>query len=95
MIHIILDNGHRVNTKGKRSPDGRLLEYAYSRLIVKRIQAALSTRGYKVHVLVPEDADVALGQRCARANALCDLYGKRNCLLGRYTSTPPAAGRSG
>ena len=81
MIHIILDNGHGVNTKGKRSPDGRLAEYAYSRLIVKRIQAALSARGYEVHVLVPEDADVALGQRCARANALCDLYGKRNCLL--------------
>lgn len=80
-IHIILDNGHGVNTKGKRSPDGRLREYAYTRLIVKRIHTALTARGYNVHILVPEEADISLGQRCARANALCDLYGKQKCIL--------------
>ena len=28
---VLLDNGHGEDTKGKRSPDGSLLEYAYTR----------------------------------------------------------------
>ena len=31
---ILLDNGHGENTLGKRSPDGKLKEYAYAREIV-------------------------------------------------------------
>ena len=26
-MKILIDNGHGIDTKGKRSPDGRLLEY--------------------------------------------------------------------
>ena len=33
---ILIDNGHGCNTAGKRSPDGRLLEYQYAREIAKR-----------------------------------------------------------
>ena len=33
-MKILIDNGHGSNTKGKRSPDGRLMEYAYTREIV-------------------------------------------------------------
>lgn len=81
MKQIILDNGHGIDTLGKCSPDDRLREYAYTRLIVRRIYAALTARGYNVHILVPEDVDIGLDLRCARANALCDRYGKQNCLL--------------
>ena len=32
-MKILIDNGHGIDTKGKRSPDGRLLEYAQNRLL--------------------------------------------------------------
>ncbi len=32
-MKILIDNGHGIDTKGKRSPDGRLLEYAQDRLL--------------------------------------------------------------
>lgn len=32
-MKILIDNGHGNNTPGKRSPDGRLLEWAYTREI--------------------------------------------------------------
>ena len=36
-IVVLLDNGHGIQTLGKRSPDGKLLEYKYSREIVDLI----------------------------------------------------------
>lgn len=32
-MKVLLDNGHGAETPGKRSPDGRLQEYAYAREI--------------------------------------------------------------
>ena len=44
-MKILIDNGHGIDTKGKRSPDGRLLEYAQNRLLAGRIVSALQARG--------------------------------------------------
>lgn len=67
---IILDNGHGVDTAGKRSPDGRLREYLYARTIVKRLKPAFENIGYDVYVLVPEDKDISLTTRVARADTV-------------------------
>ena len=71
---IILDNGHGVNTPGKRSPkweDGtQLFEYEFNRDIVKRIAAMLSKDKINVIILVPESNDVSLQERCNRANRI-------------------------
>ncbi|MBR1637591.1 MAG: hypothetical protein IJ687_07090 [Bacteroidales bacterium] len=40
-MKILIDNGHGIDTKGKRSPDGRLLEYVQNRLLAGRIVTAL------------------------------------------------------
>lgn len=40
-MKILIDNGHGIDTKGKRSPDGRLMEYAQNRLLAGRIVTAL------------------------------------------------------
>ena len=37
-MKILIDNGHGVETAGKRSPDGRLREYAYAREIAARLE---------------------------------------------------------
>lgn len=66
---ICLDNGHAKSTLGKRSPDGKLLEYAWTREIVKRLSDKLQANGYKTYIVTPEtDVDVSLKERCRRIN---------------------------
>lgn len=67
-MKILIDNGHGENTSGKRSPDGRLREYAYTREIASRVVAALKCKGLDAELLTPELEDVPLPERVARAN---------------------------
>lgn len=67
---ILLDAGHGVGTKGKRSPDGRLLEYRWARDFVERLNIRLKKEGFETYILVPEDTDVSLSNRVLRANTV-------------------------
>ena len=69
-MKILIDNGHGLNTPGKRSPDGTLIEASYNREIAKRIVADLTDRGYDAELLVPEDEDISLSERVKRVNAI-------------------------
>ena len=73
-MKILIDNGHGHNTPGKRSPDGKFLEYAYNRKIAKRIVADLIDSGYDAELLVPEDNDISLEERVRRVNEICLTY---------------------
>ena len=70
-MKILIDNGHGILTKGKRSPDGQLLEYAYTRDLARRVVADLQGRGYDAELLVPEEEDIPLKERVRRVNASC------------------------
>lgn len=78
---VLIDNGHGINTLGKRSPDGRLLEYKYTREIARRLVAELTARGYNAVLLTPEDYDVSISERVRRVNAYCAKYGSHNVVL--------------
>ncbi len=78
---ILIDNGHGIETAGKRSPDGRFREYAYNRLIASAVVEHLRYRGYYAHLLVPEEEDIPLPERVRRVNAFCRQLGKENVLL--------------
>ena len=78
---ILIDNGHGHNTPGKRSPDGKFLEYAYTREIATRIVADLTDRGHNAQLLVPETEDIPLSERVRRINAHCNTLGKSNVIL--------------
>lgn len=80
-MKILIDNGHGITTPGKRSVDGCLLEYKYTREIAREVVKSLRAQGFDAELLVPEDADISLGQRCLRANALCDRLGPKNVCL--------------
>ncbi len=80
-MKILIDNGHGVNTPGKRSPDGRFREYAYTRLIASGVVQHLIYRGYDAELLVPEPYDVSLRARTERVNTWCRQLGKKNVLL--------------
>ena len=78
---ILIDNGHGLDTLGKRSPDGKFLEYAYNREIATRIVADLTDRGHNAQLLVPETEDIPLSERVRRINAHCNTLGKSNVIL--------------
>ena len=78
---ILLDPAHGHNTSGKRSPDGTLLEYAYTRELARQIVATLKSRGYDSELLVPEDDDIPLSERVRRTNAHCQALDKSNVIL--------------
>lgn len=67
-MKVLIDNGHGSNTPGKRSPDGRLREYAYTREIAARLEIELRKNGIAVERIVKEEIDVPLTERCRRAN---------------------------
>ena len=80
-MKILIDNGHGIETPGKRSPDGVLREYAWNRLTASRIVDRLLSLGLDAELLVPEERDISLPERCRRVNALCRRLGKDNVIV--------------
>lgn len=80
-MKILIDNGHGVETPGKRSPDGRLQEWSYTRLSARENVSHLTAAGVTAQRVVPEDMDVPLPERCRRVNEVCRILGKTNVLL--------------
>lgn len=78
---ILIDNGHGIDTPGKRSPDGKLLEYQYNRIIAVSVLEHLALRGIRAELVVPEENDIPLKERCRRINETCLLFGTRNTTL--------------
>lgn len=86
-MKILIDNGHGISTPGKRSPDGQFREYKYCREIAAEVVKRLKAQGYDAELLVPEDADISLGERANRVNAWCDSLGTKNvCLLSIHNN---------
>lgn len=81
--HIVelYDNGHGIDTPGKCSPDKSLREYKKARELVRDIVAKRRAMGYDARILVPEETDVPLKERCRRVNAICNQYGKDNVIF--------------
>lgn len=75
---VELDNGHGLETLGKRSPDGMLIEAVYTREIVAEVFARLNSEGYKAKIVTPETQDIPLKERVRRINAVCDEFGTSN-----------------
>lgn len=77
----LYDPGHGINTAGKCSPDKSLREYKKARELVRDIVAKRRAMGYDARVLVSEETDISLTERCRRVNKLCDQYGSSNVIL--------------
>lgn len=75
-MKVLIDNGHGIETPGKRSPDGRFREYKYNREIAAAIVEHLQLRGYDAELLVPEEEDISLEERARRVNRI-------TCQIGR------------
>ncbi|WP_106828056.1 N-acetylmuramoyl-L-alanine amidase [Parabacteroides pacaensis] len=80
-MKVLIDNGHGENTSGKRSPDGKLREYAYCREIADRVVVELRKQGIEAERIVKEEIDVPLSERCRRANELYHDAGRQVVLV--------------
>lgn len=92
---VILDNGHGENTKGKCSPDKRLLEWDWTREISSRLHNLLVMNGIDTVLLVPEDKDISLSERVKREKKItreAKKAGKETCLISIHVN---AAGGDG
>ena len=78
---LCIDNGHGVDTLGKRSPDGVLREYKYCREIAAEVVKRLKTMDYNAQQLVTEENDISLSVRCKRVNDICKHFGASNVLV--------------
>ena len=69
-MKVLIDNGHGENTPGKRSPDGRLREWAYTREIADMVIFGLRKKGVDAERIVKEDTDAPLSERCRRMTSI-------------------------
>ena len=80
-MKVLIDNGHGENTPGKRSPDGRLREWSYTREIADMVVFELRKKGVDAERIVKEDTDVPLSERCRRVNDIYRQAGKKAILV--------------
>lgn len=92
-MKILIDNGHGIDTAGKRSPDGRLREYAYAREIAERLEKELKERGYDAERIVTEENDISLNERVKRANKIYSETGKKAILVSIHCNAAGADGK--
>lgn len=64
------DGGHGIDTPGKRSPDGVLREWAWTRDTGEIFAQTLNANGVTCTNIVPEEKDILLSERCKRINRI-------------------------
>ncbi len=67
-MKVLIDNGHGIETVGKKSPDGRLFEWKYTRGIAKMLEEALKAEGIDCLRITTDTADIPLRDRTHKAN---------------------------
>ena len=74
-MRVLIDAGHGIDTPGKRSPDGRLLEYLWNRQVADLVIEGLQDHGIGASLVVRESNDISLRTRAMRVNRACAEYG--------------------
>lgn len=86
-MKILLDPAHGLNVAGKRSVDGRLREYEYSREICNEVAKQLRAEGYDVDFTTLSNSEPGLSKRVAAVNAWCDKLGAKNvCVVSIHNN---------
>lgn len=80
-LHILVDNGHGLNTQGKCSPDMSFRESVFTRKVATKLCYRLQLGGVHAIKLVPEDEDISLTERVNRVNSYCNRWRGDNVLL--------------
>lgn len=87
---IILDAAHGKDVPGKRSPDGKHLEYKWSREIIAMLGSKLKNLGYKVHQTNETDNEIGLTKR---KNIADSIQGSPKLLLSIHNNAAGSCGQ--
>ncbi len=82
MRKILIDAGHGIDTKGKRSPDGKLLEWAWNMKTAQIVYDLLKDLGCDAELIKPEQTDTPLSERVKRVNK----YSKDSLLVSIHVN---------
>lgn len=81
-VRLLFDYGHGRKTAGKRSPDGRLEEWAYVREVGMVVASHFRDKlKFDVDEIVTTDEDVPLADRVAKVNKIVNANPHQQCLL--------------
>lgn len=69
-VVVLLDSGHGIDTPGKRSPDGAIREWEYTKELAMAILQELRSEDIEAFIINPEDEDVPLAERVKRVNEI-------------------------
>lgn len=69
-MKVLIDNGHGIDTAGKKSPDSRLFEWKYTRDIAKMLEEALKAEGIESERITKDSIDIPLSERTHKANRI-------------------------
>lgn len=78
---ILIDPGHGIDTPGKRSPDGKFMEYLWNRQIADLLLDRFMIMGIDASLVVTETNDISLATRVQRVNRMCSKIGVSNVIL--------------
>ena len=78
---ILIDPGHGIDTPGKRSPDGKFLEYLWNRQIADLLLDRFMIMEVDASLVVTETNDISLSTRVQRVNKMCSKVGASNVIL--------------
>ena len=78
---ILIDPGHGIDTPGKRSPDGKFLEYLWNRQIADLLLDRFMIMGIDASLVVTETNDISLSTRVQRVNKVCSKVGASTVIL--------------
>lgn len=92
-MKVLIDAGHGIDTPGKRSPDGKFLEYLWNRQVADLVLARLTASGIDASLVVTETNDITLRTRAMRVNKICDRMGASNVLLVSIHSNAAGNGK--
>jgi N-acetylmuramoyl-L-alanine amidase len=76
-MKVLIDNGHGIETKGKRSPDSSIIEYEYCRKIANKVVEGLRKHNVDADLLVSENNDISLVERVKR----CNIFNPKETIL--------------
>ena len=78
---VLIDPGHGIDTPGKRSPDGKFLEYLWNRQVADLLLDRFMIMGIDASLVVTETNDISLATRVQRVNRVCSKVGASNVIL--------------
>ena len=78
---ILIDPGHGIDTHGKRSPDGKFIEYLWNRQVADLLLDRFMIMDIDASLVVTETNDISLATRVQRVNKICSKVGASNVIL--------------